>query len=197
MYDKEKLVCDQVGAGIDCRPVYDDGDYRNADEKRANYLARYCPLISAIICPCGDHLAFLSIALVSLRLLLLGDHSIDKFWRNWRSKAQESFGSILRFDFQGCINSVGCLFEPYMSGLSYRVADMIVGRLTQTDRDAFGVFNFRGDAHSFKRQFMCLFLSAEFGIKNLKRREPTFMLTAEAIEEGIPFLTWYFSSRHW
>src|SRR2546423_8607059 len=152
MYDKEKLVCDQVGAGIDCRPVYDDGDYRNADEKRANYLARYCPLISAIIRPCGDHLAFLSIALVSLRLLLLGDYSIDKLRRNWRSKAQESFGSILRFDFQGCINSVGCLFDPNVSGLTYRMADMIVGRLTQADRDCFIVSILRSYAHSFKRQ---------------------------------------------
>ncbi len=34
-----------------------------------------------------------------LRFVLLGDYSINKLRRNWRSETQECFGLIFRFDF--------------------------------------------------------------------------------------------------
>src|SRR6266496_2695169 len=63
--------------------------------------------------------------------------------RKRRSVLDLSSDSISR-----CVNSLGCLFEPYVSRLIYGMANVILRRLTQTNRDAFSRFTFRDDAHS-------------------------------------------------
>ncbi|PYS24908.1 MAG: hypothetical protein DMF72_03900 [Acidobacteria bacterium] len=43
---------------------------------------------------------------------------------------------------------------------------------------------------------MRFLLGADFRAEHFKRRQPTLMLTAEAIEEAVPFLTWYLLCVH-
>src|SRR5205085_1052954 len=128
--------------------------------------------------------------------VLVDDCSINKLSRHRRSETKESLCFILRFNLQSYVSSFVCLFQPNMDRVYDRMAEMSFDGLTHTNRDVLPFSFFRSNTHTFERKFMSRFLRSNLTSEYLKRSQPAFMLTAEAVEEVVPFLAWYLLRRH-
>ena len=76
------------------------------------------------------------------------------------------------------------------------MADMIFDGLAHTNRDVLPFSFFRSNTYTFEGKFMTRFLRSNLTSEYLKRSQPAFMLTAEAVEEVVPFFAWYLLRRH-